>query len=269
MEPKKRDPLTLDNGKGFFREMQIEFLIHELKDPIAIIETGARILLEKREKYGSLTPLQEKSLKRVLRNTQKAREMLQDLLEIGRSEAGNFMCCSFQPAGRIYDVLLAALEIKSDSIYEEVKDLNRTDEALALLRKKGIYFELDPQLSTKDIRQDQTKFCQIIGNLIKNALHYKRERIHVKATYHAKHLIVEVSDDGPGISPEHHEMIFQRYTQVNACETLSRQSHGLGLAGALVLARCLGGDIEIDSEAGQGTTFRLTLPVALESEYRV
>ena len=46
---------TRAGDKSFFREIQIEFLLHELKDPIAIIETGARTLLEKKEKYGALS----------------------------------------------------------------------------------------------------------------------------------------------------------------------------------------------------------------------
>ena len=60
----------------FFREVEIQFLIHELKDPISIIETGLRTLLERQEKFGSLTSKQENTLKRTLRNTKKARSLL-------------------------------------------------------------------------------------------------------------------------------------------------------------------------------------------------
>jgi signal transduction histidine kinase len=77
-------------------------------------------------------------------------------------------------------------------------------------------------------------------------------------------LSLTVSDDGPGVEPEHHEMIFRRYAQVKECSIVPRKGHGLGLAGALILARCLGGDIKIVSEKGQGAAFCLTLPVKME-----
>ena len=74
-----------ESTEHFFREVQIEFLIHELKDPISIIQTGIKTLLDKRDKFGPLTPRQEKTLQRVLRNTKKTWEMLNNLLEIGFS----------------------------------------------------------------------------------------------------------------------------------------------------------------------------------------
>ena len=74
-----------------------------------------------------------------------------------------------------------------------------------------------------------------------------------------------VSDDGPGVDPDHHEMIFKRYAQVKECSIVPRKGHGLGLAGALILAQCLGGDIRIISEKGQGAAFCLTLPVQMEA----
>ncbi|MGA8020769.1 MAG: hypothetical protein WCA42_18020, partial [Desulfobacterales bacterium] len=69
---------ALEGGEAgrFFREVEIEFLIHELKDPFAIIETGVRTLLEKKDKFGPLTPRQEKILKRTLRSSNRARTML-------------------------------------------------------------------------------------------------------------------------------------------------------------------------------------------------
>ena len=76
-------------------------------------------------------------------------------------------------------------------------------------------------------------------------------------------LLLAVTDDGPGVEPEHHDMIFRRYAQVAECSVVARKGHGLGLAGAQILARCLGGDIKIDSRKGQGATFRLMLPVRM------
>ena len=79
------------SSEQFFRDLEIEFLVHELKGPMAVIETGLRTLLERAEKYGPLTPRQEKILKRSLRNSRKARAMLNGLLEIGRAGSGCFL----------------------------------------------------------------------------------------------------------------------------------------------------------------------------------
>ena len=100
-----------DTPEQFFREIEIQFLIHELKDPIAIIETGLRTLLEKQEKFGPLSSKQQNTLKRTLRNSKKARSMLNNLLEIGRSESGCFICSHFEPAQSVYEALKDSLEI--------------------------------------------------------------------------------------------------------------------------------------------------------------
>ena len=258
-------PGSGDDSGRFFREIQIEFLVHELKGPISIVETGMRTLLEKREKYGDLSSRQEKTLKRALRNTQKAREMLYDLLEIGRSEAGCFHCAGFQPAKAAYEVLMDALETMAAGIFEQCRLCREEKETIQFLSGCGIFLDISPCLAHTEIVQDEIKFRQILGNLIKNALHHRRGRVEIIMRQEDNRLLTEVSDDGPGIKPEHHQMLFQRYVQIkkeNECRTLKRRGHGLGLAGALVLARGLGGDIEVESgNKRKGSTFRLILPI--------
>ena len=105
------------NAEQFFREIEIEFMVHELKDPIAIIETGLRTLLERQDKFGRLSPRQENTLKRTLRNSKKARELLHNLLEIGRSESGCFIGERFQPAESAFEALKDALEIHAWNVF--------------------------------------------------------------------------------------------------------------------------------------------------------
>ncbi|MEA3437785.1 MAG: HAMP domain-containing sensor histidine kinase, partial [Thermodesulfobacteriota bacterium] len=247
-------------------EIEVEFLIHELKDPVAIIETGVRTLLEKRDKFGTLSSRQEKTLKRILRNSNKTRAMLNSLLEIGRSEAGSFFCCRFQPAKTAYVILMDALGTIGGNICEQFRTCSEEREALELLSSHGIFLDIVPQVADIEMYQDETKFRQIVGNLIKNALHYRKERVEIKVDIKKEHLIVDVIDDGPGIDPEHHQVIFQRYKQVKESSATPRRGHGLGLAGALIMARCLGGDIELKSKKGKGATFRLILPVSFKSD---
>jgi two-component system, OmpR family, sensor kinase len=248
---------------AFFREIEIEFLIHELKDPVSVIETGVRMLLERREALGPLSPQQEKTLKRVLRNAQKARSMMHGLLEIGRSQAGCFACASFQLVPTVQSILLEAVESVCPPVFDQIESCENPEEPLAVLTRHCIHVHVDPEASGLELNQDEVKFRQIAGNLIKNALHHRKARMDIGLGCRNSMLRLDVSDDGPGIGAEHHEMVFRRYTRLKADDALSRTGHGLGLAGALILAQSMGGTIEIISRKGKGATFRLTLPLAL------
>ncbi len=247
---------------GFFQEISIEFLIHELKDPISIIETGLRTVLERQDAFGPLTAKQANTLKRSLRNTRKAWGLLNDLLEIGRSEAGCLVCSRFSPLKALRQALKDALETVTGPAAEEIGKYQNEAELTQLLARHGIGLcaSAPPAI---EIFQDETKFRQITGNLIKNALHHRRQRLDVRMGIEGDWLAVEVRDDGAGIEPDHHELIFRRYTQVKECTLGERRGHGLGLAGALILARSIGGDIRVTSRKGQGASFRLTLPLEL------
>ena len=245
----------------FFREVHIEFLIHEFKDPLAVAETGLRSLLEKKDKLGSLTPRQEQILRRVLRSTLKSRSMVNTLLEVGRSEAEQFVVAPFLAGKAIYASLLEVLEMVHSDLFTQVSEQHTVQQALAVLSETGIVVHRIPEVDDIELIQDPTQFSQIVGNLLKNALRFRRERVDIKMDQNGDQLRVEISDDGPGIQPEHHALIFRRYAQIDAEGALARPGHGLGLAGALTLARRLGGHLTVQSEAGQGATFRLTLPI--------
>jgi signal transduction histidine kinase len=249
---------------GFFQQISIEFLIHELKDPIAIIETGLRTVLEKQDTYGPLTSKQANTLLRSLRNARKAWGILNDLLEIGRSECGCFACQRFAVVAALKQALKEALETVTGPAAEAIGKYQVEAELIALLSRNGIFLHLPTDAAGVEIFQDETKFRQIVGNLIKNALHHRRQRIDVHMEIRGDCLVVAVADDGPGIAPDHHELIFKRYTQVKECAMVERKGHGLGLAGSLIMARSLGGDIEVSSRKGAGATFRLMLPLKLE-----
>lgn len=247
---------------GFFRELRVEFLIHELKDPLAVIETGLRMLLEKQESYGALSPKQERTLQRSLRAARKARAMLHGLLEVGRSEAGCFSCERFPVSQTLYEVILEAVETMDATAQEGLGEGELCSEVLA---RCGVKIDLDPSLKETSMCQDQAKFCQIVGNLVKNALHHRQSKVEIRVTRQGDFLEVEVGDDGPGIHPEHQDLIFKRYAQLEVPGGLSRRGHGLGLAGARVLAQGLGGSLEVKSQKGKGAVFRLVVPLNREA----
>ncbi len=262
---KRANPPAQDRPVDFFRELQIEFLIHELKGPVAVIETGVRTLLERRDKFGPLSSKQEKTLKRVLRNTRKTRQMMHSLLEIGRSQAGCFACAAFDPVAVTLETLLEVLEITLGSLADQIPLEADRGRLAAFLEGNGIHLTVDPGADSAQVMQDETKFRQIVGNLIGNALYHRRETVKIRLQRRGDELVIEVADDGPGIAAEHHELVFKRYTQVKTDGELKRRGHGLGLAGARVLARGMGGDIQLESTQGHGATFRLILPCTLST----
>jgi len=151
----------------FFRDVDVEFLIHELKDPIAVIETAVRMLLEKPDKYGSLTGRQQKALDRALRNSKKARSLLADLLEVGRSDAGCFQCCHFNALDAVNAVLMDTLESADAGLWEKLGGAASPSEREAILVKCGIRVVCSDNARQAQLCQDATKFRQIVGNLIK------------------------------------------------------------------------------------------------------
>jgi signal transduction histidine kinase len=148
---------------------------------------------------------------------------------------------------------------------DEIGKYEAREDALELLNRHGIYLDFSTRALDSEIFQDEIKFRQIVGNLLKNALHHRRERLDLKMDVEDNVVSLTVTDDGPGVEPDNHELIFKRYAQVKECSIVPRKGHGLGLAGALILSQCLGGDIKIVSEKGQGAAFCLTLPVSMEN----
>ena len=166
---------------------------------IAIIETGLRTLLERQDKFGALSPRQESTLKRTLRNSKKARELLHNLLEIGRSEAECFLGEQFQLSKSVLQALADALETNAWGVFEKYADFNSQSEALEYLKSCGIAVDISPQVSDLEMFQDEIKFRQIVGNLIKNALHHRHQRVDIQLEVDGDSLVIAVTDDGPGI----------------------------------------------------------------------
>jgi signal transduction histidine kinase len=256
-------PPPAASSSNFFRELDTQLLVHELKGPLALIEATTRTLLEPTSRLGSLTERQEKALKRVLRGAVRGRRLVHHLLEVGRAESSQFVSSSFPPAEAVLQVLLAIVESTDADLAGRLREDSSDDEKLAVLAQGGIRLTITPGVDALRIVQDPVKFDLIVGNVIQNGLQFRRQSLEINLTQDGDALVVSVQDDGPGIPPEHRAAVFEQYKQVSPSGGLERKGHGLGLAGALILARRLGGDISLDSEAGHGATFRIVIPCEL------
>lgn len=250
-----------DFTNDFFNHVNIEFLVHELKDPVGIVESGIRMLMEKPEPSLAWPPAQQRTLQRVLRNVHKTREMLNELLEVGRAQNVCFHCRPFQPLETLKKIVVEVVELNDPELFEEMKGVLKETDRLAFLARKGIRLDAAPAAEVLTVEQDEVKFSQMAGNLIKNGFYYHRRHLLIHLACQHDHFSVSVRDDGPGIAPIHQEEIFQRYKQVSPCAGMARTGHGLGLAMARILARTMGGDIGVESELGQGALFCLSLPI--------
>lgn len=247
--------------EDYFKEIDVAFLVHELKDPVAVIETGIRALLERTDKFGPLSDRQKRTLRRSLRNSRKARSMLNELLEIGRGECGFFVMETFSPAEAVFTALIEAAEAYSSHLAEMTGPERSPHQILEDLQRENIFWDVSPQAGQAQIAQDAVKFRHIVRNLIKNALYYRKKRLDIRIGLESNGLQVSVGDDGPGVPPDFRQKIFQRYTQAaSSSGQAHRDGHGIGLAGARALARCLGGDLQVESGRGGGADFRLWLP---------
>lgn len=259
IDQKKRS--ELEQNVRFFEHLKVEFMVHELKDPVAVIETILHALMDHKNTYGPLTQRQEDNLKRALLSSKKVRQMLYDLLEIGRGQAKSFICRKFIVDRVTLESLFNALEVQVYLLFEKMALLQTSAQRLEYLASHGIQLFIDKDVENLEVVLDETKYRQIVTNLIKNGLCHRNQALKIRLQKDASHLMLTVQDDGPGVASEHHQLVFEQYKQIAPMPDMSRSGHGLGLAGAQILARCLGGDIVILSQKGQGATFLMTLPI--------
>jgi PAS domain S-box-containing protein len=129
--------------------------------------------------------------------------------------------------------------------------------------RKGLQLTLNYGLPAEcpSIRTDRTKLDSVLTNLIKNAIKFTDSgKIEAGCTIENGMIRYYVADTGSGISPDRHELVFQRFVQAEKDDTRAIQGSGLGLAIARSYVEMLGGKIWLESSEGLGATFYFTLP---------
>ncbi len=215
---------------------------HELRTPLAVLQAESSLALEKTrdpEEY-------RRSLELVSQEVDYMSEIVGKLLVLARSDAG----C--EPIN-VQDVDLAGL----------LAELGQDLEALA--QEKGLRLGLGfgpPDGLT--VRGDRVKLRQLFMNILDNAIRYTPAggEITVAAAREDEQAVISIGDTGMGIPADHLPFIFDRFYRVDKVRTDGEGGTGLGLAIATSIARMHGGSIEVESRVGEGTTFRIRLPLA-------
>jgi CheY-like chemotaxis protein/two-component sensor histidine kinase len=114
-----------------------------------------------------------------------------------------------------------------------------------------------------EVRADKSKFKQVMYNLLSNAIKFTPAggRVWVRARQISRDLVVEVGDTGIGIAPEHQEMVFSEFYQIDNATTRQHQGTGLGLSLTRRLIQLHGGSIVVESAPGQGSVFSFRVPL--------
>src|SRR4029453_8667878 len=105
----KPAPAAADS-EDFFRALDTQLLVHELKGPLSLIEAAARTLIEQTGRMGPLTERQEKAVKRILRGTSRGITLVNQLMEIGRAESAQFSFASFDVGEAVLKALIESAE---------------------------------------------------------------------------------------------------------------------------------------------------------------
>lgn len=223
----------------------LAYMSHEFRTPINSIRSITRLLLDRVD--GPLTEEQEKQVNFVQQNATEFAEMVDDLLDLAKVEAGRV---EISPAWFEMVDLFSALR----GMFKPVL----TNPAVNLVFEEP---EDVPKLYT-----DDRKLSQILRNYISNALKFTpRGEVRVSAKIEGEDRITfSVSDTGIGISPEFHHTLFEDFAQVRSPLQKRLRGTGLGLSLSKKLAELLGGNVSVESEPGKGSVFSVTIPVQLE-----
>jgi signal transduction histidine kinase len=155
--------------------------------------------------------------------------------------------------------------------------LNRASSVVApLARQHNITLQLEDSEPLPPLRADPQRLQQVLRNLLENALHYTPAGGNVVLRAQSlpngpdsdgisePHILLEVADSGAGIAPADLPYIFNRFYRTDRARTRETGGSGLGLAIVQRLVEAQGGEVSVESQEGQGTTFRVVLPAGEE-----
>lgn len=223
--------------------LKSEFLAnmsHELRTPMNAILGFSELV--QNAALGPVTDKQKEALSRVLRNARHLLELIDDVLDLSKIEAG-----------------------KMTLVEEEYSPRALLEAAAATMERaaaaKGLALEVDLADAPAILPGDEGKVRQIVLNLLSNAVKFTvRGAVKLVCRTEEADWVVEVTDTGVGIRSEDLAIIFEEFRQVDASSARQSGGTGLGLAISRKMAHLMGGDIFVRSTVGVGSTFVLRLP---------
>jgi len=218
------------------------FMSHELRTPLTTINEGTNLLIEGLNEQGSKKK-QQRLLTIIKEESNRMISLVNSLLDLSKMEAG-MMSFNFVQ----HDI--------KNLIYQVAREIEPIAET------RTIRIETDIANKLPKVKVDISRMLQVLRNLLINAVKFtpKGGNIRVFTTAEGDELIVSVKDNGPGISEEHLETIFDKFQQVNILDSNKITGTGLGLSIVKHIIHAHGGRVWVESTLGQGSVFTFALP---------
>jgi signal transduction histidine kinase/CheY-like chemotaxis protein len=218
---------------------------HELRTPMNSIIGFSEILVERLD--GKVDPKHLGFLRHIHTAGTHLLGIINDVLDLSKIEAGKM---------EIYPEFFSVAPA-IESVCQVMRGMTKTQQKIVV--------DVPPDLP--QIETDLAKFRQVLLNLISNAVKFSPpdRAIVVRARVEGSAIHVSVQDEGIGIAPEHHDLIFEEFRQVDGSVRREFGGTGLGLALVKKFVELQGGRVAVDSTPGRGSTFSFTLPVRSRS----
>jgi signal transduction histidine kinase len=247
------------NGAMNDKDYLYDLLVHDLRGPLSVVAATTGSLLTRTENYGSLTDAQKTSLLRIQRNAKRAQVILNEILDVGRSEERLFDENFFSLKSAIKESIINALESTSGGADENLRESEISETFRRLVSEFGIAVEITGRFAKEQFVHDQRKVELIVENLVSNALKYRKKTIQISVSGDNE-AVISVADDGPGIPSKEQETIYGRFSQCNIGDRPPVQGLGLGLYCVKSMVENMGGSVALSSTEGKGTTFVVRIP---------
>ncbi len=222
------------------REEFIAQVTHELRTPLTNIRAYAETLSS--GMFDDPKVISE-CYNVITKETRRLSRLIEDVLSVSQFEVGS-------------------LELKVDHVDLKALLTESVRDVRGLADEKSIDIQLVLPAKMDPIRADRDKLAVVINNLFGNAIKYTKEggNIVVGCQFAADNVVVTVKDNGIGIDPTDHQRVFEKFQRGSDPDALAETGTGIGLYTAREIVRGHGGDIELISQKGQGSTFMVKLP---------
>ncbi|MEX1187100.1 MAG: ATP-binding protein [Gemmatimonadaceae bacterium] len=224
------------------REDLMKMIVHDLKTPLTSVLASLEMVTD--GDFGILTTVQKRVLADAEYKAEELLSLINDLLEVARIEDAN-LPLNIEPLapGAFVADLVAEWEVR--------------------LAQEAAIVAVDVADDAPVFEGDRTILKRLFSNLMQNALVHSGGvgvAIELRARAEGDGILFAVSDNGPGIPEEYHEVIFQKFRQVKTPRMPNVRSSGLGLAFCKLAAEAHGGRMWVKSKEGAGSTFFVLLP---------
>jgi signal transduction histidine kinase len=224
------------------RDDLMKMIVHDLKTPLTSVLATMEMLLD--GDFGALEQDQRKVVGDAESKAEDLLSLINDVLEVSRIEEA--------------ELTLDLQQIAPAALLTEIEH-----EWEVRFQQEGVKCTIDVSDDAPVFEADKELLKRVFNNLVQNAVTHSAQAVTIdfKARRHGDGVMFTVADNGPGIPPEYHEVIFRKFERVKSQAVPRTRSSGLGLAFCKMAVDAHGGRIWVQSAEGQGSSFHFTLPI--------